>query len=99
MVALNRLSVTATVSAATSLQFQVAATLPVSGSCTGASYVFVGPDGTTGTYFGSTGGAIPLAGISGFQNPAQCVKYKAFLSTTDNNVTPSILDASFNYSP
>lgn len=99
IVALNRLSVTATVSASTTLQFQVAATLPISGSCTGASYVFVGPDGTASTYFPATGGPIPLTGISGFQNPAQCVKYRANLSTTDNNVTPSILDASFNYSP
>lgn len=98
-VALNRLSVTATVSAATTLQFQVAATHTVSGSCNGATYTYVGPDGTSSTYFPSTGGSIPLSGISGFENPAQCVKYKAFLSTTDNNVTPSILDASFNYSP
>lgn len=98
-VALNRLSVSASVSAATNLQFQIAATQPVSGSCVGATYVYVGPDGTTGTYFPSTGGAIPLSGVVGFSNPAQCVKYKAFLSTTDNNQTPSILDASFNYSP
>ncbi len=98
-VALNRLSVTATVSAATTLQFQVAATQPVSGSCVGATYVYIGPDGTPSTYFPSIGGSIPLSGAVGFENPAQCVKYKAFLSTTDNNVTPSILDASFNYSP
>lgn len=99
VVALNRLSVTSNTPPNTSLTFQVAATLPVSGSCTNASYIYVGPDGTSATYFPSTGGSIPLSGISGFSNPAQCVKYKAFLSTTDNNVTPSILDASFNFSP
>ena len=98
-VVLNRLSVTATVSASTSLQFQVAATAPVNGSCNNASYLFVGPDGTSNTYFPATGGPIPLTGSAGFQNPAQCVKYKAWLSTTDNNQTPSILDASINYSP
>lgn len=98
-VAVNRLSVSASTSAQTSLQFQVAGTQPVSGSCIGATYVYVGPDGTSNTYFPSTGGGIPLSGVAGFENPAQCVKYKAYLSTTDSNQTPSILDASFNFSP
>lgn len=99
MVQLNRLSSNATVSASTSLQYRVAATLPVNGSCANATYTYVGPDGTAGTFFPSTGGAIPLSGISGFQNPARCVRYKAYLSTTDFNVTPTLLDASINYSP
>ncbi len=99
VVALNRLSVNSTTPANTTLEFQVAATLPVSGSCSNSTYTFVGPDGTNTTRFPSTGGSIPLSGVSGFQNPAQCVKYKAFFSTTDNNVTPTILDTSFNYSP
>lgn len=98
-VALNRFSATATTSASTSITFQFAATSQVSGSCTNATYTYVGPDGTAGTYFPSTGGAIPLSGISGFENPARCVRYKAYLSTTDFNVTPSLLDVSVNYSP
>ncbi len=96
---LNRISVTASQPATTTLQFQVAATMPVNGSCNNANYVYVGPDGTTNTYFPYTGGTIPLSGVSGFQNPAQCIKYKASFSTTDNNNTPAILDASINYSP
>ncbi len=96
---LNRLSTNATVPANSTLQFKVAATMPVNGSCTNAVYVYVGPDGTENTFFPSTGGPIPLTGVSGFQNPAQCVRYKAFLSTTDFNVTPTILDANINYSP
>lgn len=99
MVGLNRLSTTATISAGTTLQFQLAATSPVAGSCAGATYTYVGPDGTTGTYFPSSGGTIPLTGVSGFANPAQCVKYKAYLTTTDYNTTPSLLDASINFSP
>lgn len=98
-VALNRFSASSSLPANTSLTYQFAATSPVSGSCTNAAYTYVGPDGTAGTYFPSTGGSIPLSGASGFQNPAQCVRYKAFLSTTDFNVTPSILDVSLNYSP
>lgn len=97
--ALNRLSVNSTVPANATLQFQVAATLSVNGSCTNATYVYVGPDGTTSSYFSATGGAIPLTGVAGFQNPAQCVRYKAYLKTTDFNVTPTILDATINYSP
>lgn len=96
---LNRLSTNTSLPANSSLQFQVAATIPVNGSCTNATYVYVGPDGTENTFFPSTGGPIPLTGVSGFQNPAQCVRYKAFLSTTDFNVTPTILDANINYSP
>lgn len=99
VVALNRLSVNSITPTNTTLEFQIAATLPVSGSCNNSTYTFVGPDGTSTTHFPSMGGSIPLSGVSGFQNPAQCVKYKAFFSTTDNNVTPTILDTSFNYSP
>lgn len=99
IVQLNRLSSTATVSASTSLQYRIAATLPVNGSCVNATYTYVGPDGTANTFFPSTGGTIPLSGILGFQNPARCVRYKAYLSTTDFNVTPTLLDASINYSP
>jgi len=98
-VALNRISTSTNLPANTSLTYQIAATSPVNGSCTNSSYTYVGPDGTAGTYFPSTGGSIPLSGISGFQNPAQCVRYKAFLSTSDFNVTPSLLDVSLNYSP
>ncbi|MGE5041956.1 MAG: type IV pilus modification PilV family protein [Candidatus Levyibacteriota bacterium] len=97
--ALNRFSADATTSATATITFQFAATAPVNGSCTDATYIYVGPDGTTGTYFPATGGAIPLSGAAGFSNPAQCVRYKAYLSTTDFNVTPSLLDVSVNYSP
>ncbi len=98
-VALNRFSVTATVSANTTLQFQFAATAPVGGLCSAASYTYIGPDGTTSTFFPSNGGTIPLTGVAGFSNPAECIRYKAWLTTSDYNVTPSILDASVNYSP
>lgn len=97
--ALNRLSANTTLPATTSLQFQIAATQPVGGSCSSATYVYVGPDGTPNTYFPASGGSIPLSGVSGFQNPSQCVRYKAFLATTDLNVTPQLLDATINFSP
>lgn len=98
-VALNRLVSNATVPANATLTYQIAATQPVNGSCTNSTYTFVGPDGTSNSYFPSSGGTIPLSGVTGFENPAQCVKYKAYLSTTDFNVTPTILDVSVNFSP
>lgn len=99
VVQLNRLSASGTAPANTQLKYQIAAALPLNGSCTGVSYMYVGPDGTGNTYFPSSGGPIPLTGVAGFQNPAQCVRYKAYLSTTDFNFTPTLLDASINYSP
>lgn len=97
--ALNRLSTNTSLPANTSLTFQVAGTAPVAGSCNNATYVYVGPDGSTSTYFPSSGGQIPMSGTPGFENPAQCVAYKAFLTTTNYDVTPTLLDASINYSP
>ncbi len=98
--ALNRLNVSSTVPSSTSLSFQVSGADPVNGTCTGASYSFVGPDGTSGTYFPSSGGAIPFSDDgSGFENPARCVKYRAYLSTLNYNLTPEVLDVSLNYSP
>ena len=93
----NRFDVDATIPAQTSIQYQVAIAAPVSGSCTGANYVFVGPDGTSNTKFAS-GSALPLAnGGNGYVNPGRCLKYRAYLSTTNYNTTPTLLDISFNY--
>jgi hypothetical protein len=98
--ALNRLNVTSTVPASTTMTFQIGATDAVSGSCNGVTYTYVGPDGTASSYYPSTGGVIPFNddGV-GFENPAQCVQYKTYLSTTNYNLTPEVLDVSLNYSP
>jgi len=94
----NRFYADANLPAQTSIQYQIAIAAPVSGSCTNASYVFIGPDGTSNTKF-ATGSAIPLAaGGNGFINPGECLKYRAYLSTTNYNTTPTLLDISFNYS-
>lgn len=99
-VALNRLSPVTAVPASTNIKFQIAGADPVNGSCIGATFTFVGPDGTSGSFFPATGGPIPFSDDgAGFENPSRCVRYKAFLSTTDYNVTPSIQDVTINYSP
>ena len=89
-VTLNRFDVTADVPPDTTAQYQIAAADAVSGSCTGANYVFVGPDKTPGTFF-ATSSAIPLDNDgAGYENPAQCLKYRAYLTTSNYYVSPTI---------
>ncbi len=89
--AFNRLDVTYTKPANTNITFQVAIADPVSGSCANANYVFVDPDST---------GAIPFNddGV-GYENPARCFKYRAYLSTSDFSSTPILEQVIVNYSP
>lgn len=100
--AFNRLDVTYTKPAntnITNITFQVAIADPVSGSCANANYVFVGPDATSATFFNDDG-VIPLNddGV-GYENPARCFKYRAYLSTSDFSSTPILEQVIVNYSP
>jgi type II secretory pathway pseudopilin PulG len=82
----------------TTVRFQVAVATPVSSSCTGALFSFVGPDGTADTYF--TGeGLIPLITSGTYKNPERCFQYKLFLDTTDVSQTPIFNSMLVNYSP
>ncbi|HYY42657.1 MAG TPA: choice-of-anchor R domain-containing protein, partial [Pyrinomonadaceae bacterium] len=74
------LSWNATTPAGTSVKFQAAAN-----NNAGGLYTFVGPDGTPNSFF--TNGA-SLAQFNGFRY----LKYKAYLSTTNTAVTPTISD-------
>jgi type II secretory pathway pseudopilin PulG len=97
--AFNRLSIDADIPAGTSVSYQVAGAQPVGGSCAAAQYTFVGPDGTENTVY-TESGPIPFSNDGvGFENPAQCVKYKVFLATTDVLLTPLIREIQVNYSP
>jgi hypothetical protein len=98
--AFNRVSMTTTQPANTLLRLQVAGADAVSGSCAGATYTFVGPDGTGSTYFTGTNNGLPFStDNTGYENPAQCFKYKAYFSTTVGTSTPTLHDVTFNYSP
>jgi hypothetical protein len=95
----NRFDANALLPTNTSIQYQVAIANAVNGSCAGANYVFVGPDATGATYF-ATSSAIPVhSGGNGYVNPGRCLKYRAYLSTTDYNTTPTLTDILFNFSP
>jgi hypothetical protein len=82
----------------TSLKFQLAVTGAVNGSCTNANYLFVGPDGTTSTYF--TGpGQFPTITNGNYSNPERCMEYRAYFSTNDTSSSPTLENVSINYSP
>ena len=83
----------------TTASFQVAVADKVSASCDAANYVFVGPDGTSSSFY-TTEGAIPLDddGI-GYENPGECFKYKLFMHTDDSSSTPVANSMTINYSP
>jgi len=103
--AFNHFSSNITQPAGTSIQVQVASAPAVSGSCTGANFSYVGPDGDSAQYFTPSGsllsGIIPFGNYlsSAYQNPSRCFRYKALLSTTDQTQTPVIYDFTANYSP
>lgn len=97
--AFNRLTITTDKPPQTDIKFQIAGADPIAESCNGASYNFVGPDGSDATFFTSEA-SIPFNddGIN-FENPARCFRYKAFLSTSDSFQSPVLYDITVNYSP
>ncbi|HRN69994.1 MAG TPA: hypothetical protein PLS49_02305 [Candidatus Woesebacteria bacterium] len=97
--AFNRMLTSYSQPANTIINFQIAIADSINGSCTGVTYNFVGPDGTANTYF-TTDSPIPFNDDgTGFENPSQCMRYRAYLSTTDYNTTPVFEDIIINYSP
>ncbi len=74
-----------TTPANTSLQFQIAGSNNVNGP-----FNFVGPDGTAGAFFTTS----PVQLSPQFYN-LRYLEYKAFLSTTNTAVTPTLNDATF----
>lgn len=96
--AFNRFEATYIQPSLTSVRIQVAVAAPAGGNCASATYVYLGPDGTGGTYFG-TPGVIPLVSAGGYQNPGKCFRYKVYLSSTDLSVSPTFEDIIINYSP
>lgn len=96
--AFNRFIVNGIMHAYTTIQYQVSGADPVNGSCDSAVFTFVGPDGTPATKF-ATGSAIPLSLGPGYKNPAQCFRYRAYLSAQDPLFAPIFTDFTVNYSP
>lgn len=84
------------------IQFQVAVSEALNGSCDKASFTFVGPNATSSTFFTTS----ETSGIQVFNfsvplslNPGRCFKYKAYFSTSDPLSTSIFYDMTVNYSP
>ena len=73
-------------SASTTLQFQVAA------NNDNSTWNYVGPDGTAATYFTTPGQDMGSA-----LDNKRYVRYKAFLSSTDNKKTPVLTSVNLNF--
>jgi hypothetical protein len=80
------LSWTAVTPASTAIKFQIAT------NNDSATWNFKGPDGTSSTYYTSSGATI----WSG-AGAARYIKYKAFFSTTNTATTPVLNDVSITY--
>jgi len=57
-----------------------------------ATWNYIGPDGTSGTYYTTPGGSISSANDNN-----RYVRYRAFLSTTNNTKNPTITSVGVNY--
>ena len=77
----NSLAWTATVPANTTLRFQIAGS-----NNPGGPFNFIGPDGTAATFFTTSPAAINNLSLGRY------LKYKAFFTTTDSAVTPTVND-------
>ncbi|MBI4079242.1 MAG: hypothetical protein HY429_03010 [Candidatus Levybacteria bacterium] len=83
-----------------SISYQIAAAdpNPITGTCVGTEFNFIGPDGTPDTAF-ATNSAIPLNDDGAlFENPARCFRYKVFLKTSDTLLSPIFREIHINYS-
>ena len=94
----NRFFSTSTIPAQTTLIYQVAIAHPISGSCSGVSYNFVGPDGTINTFFNSPSELPRSSDGSGYENAGQCMRYKVYMSSLNQQQTPIMYDFGVNYS-
>lgn len=95
----NRFFTTTNVPSQTTLNFQIAVADPVGGSCTSANYVYVGPDGTSGTFFNSASELPKNSDGSGYENAGRCMRYKVYMTSSDQLQTPTVFDFGVNYSP
>ena len=100
--AFNRFDATSIAPVGTSITYQVAVVNKSGGNCTSPTYVYVGPNGTSNASdVFTTGGILPVVNNTGtgYANPGQCLRYKAYLSSTDTTFTPILEDVTFSYSP
>lgn len=67
--------------------------LQVAGNTDNATWNFVGPDGTSATYFDTPGQATPAV-----LNGQRYLRYRLYLETTDADATPTVDDVAIRFS-
>lgn len=99
-VAFNRIFVSADKPSSSDIKYQIAVSdaNQQTGTCSGISFNFLGPGGSTNSYYASDSVIFLNSDGLGYENPGQCFKYKAFLSTQDPTQTPVLYDITVNYS-
>lgn len=95
----NKFFTTTNIPANTSVSYQVSVEPAVSGSCNGATFNYVGPDGTQNTFFTGDGVFPRDSSGAGYQNPGRCMRYKVYMTSSTQTVTPTLYDFNVNYSP
>ncbi len=97
--AFNRVDATLYIPSLTTLNYQVAVASASAGSCSSATYSYLGPDGTAGSTYTATGGAIPFKTVGNYANPGRCLRYKAQFTSSDTATSSALEDVRINYSP
>ncbi|MBI4137564.1 prepilin-type N-terminal cleavage/methylation domain-containing protein, partial [Candidatus Roizmanbacteria bacterium] len=98
----NRFTVTETEPVGTSVKYQVAAKEPEVGGCAATTFGvfdFVGPTGNSASFFSDGDFIPPDNDDSGYENPSQCFRFRAYLETDDYVRSPTLHDFTLNYSP
>lgn len=98
----NRFSVTHDIPIQTGISYQIAVVDAGVNGCVDAvfnDFTFVGPDGTSASYY-SGNDAVSLDNDgAGYENPGQCLRYRVYLETSDFVTSPTFYDFTVNYSP
>ena len=97
--AFNRLIPQSTIPSNTDLKYQIAIADPVSGSCAGVNFNFTGPDGTDQSFYLNSESIFFNDDGQNYENPARCLRYRAYLSSSDSSSTPIFESMMINYSP
>jgi type II secretory pathway pseudopilin PulG len=97
--AFNRIDGTLYIPGLTNVTYQVAVASASAGNCAGATYSYLGPDGTAASNYTATGGAIPFKTLGAYANPGRCLRYKATFSSSDTATSSAVNDIRINYSP
>ncbi len=101
--AFNRFEATISEPVNTEIKMHVAVGPDGAAGCDPAVLSYVGPDGTSSTYFTPNGsviaGSIPMGVLAGYyENPERCFGYKVYFETSTSTSTPVFEDIVVNYS-